>query len=141
MFHLSDTTKTVFQKRKRVGRGNGSNRGKNSGKGHKGQTKRSGKVAVTFEGGMKSLVRRTPKSRGFKMAKQHHLMSISLGIINAQFANGESVSLQTLKAKKLVQPGVKKVRIFNKGILEKKITFEQSDSLHLTKGVLQIISK
>lgn len=50
---------------KRKGRGRGSNLGKTSGRGHKGQRSRtSGNVRPGFEGGQMPLIRRVPK-RGF----------------------------------------------------------------------------
>ncbi|MFK8137288.1 MAG: 50S ribosomal protein L15 [Bdellovibrionales bacterium] len=50
------------QKRKRIGRGQGSGWGKQSGKGHKGQKARSGgKTLRGFEGGQMPLIRRIPK--------------------------------------------------------------------------------
>jgi len=52
-------------RRKRLGRGPGSGKGKTSGKGHKGQGARSGgRKAGGFEGGQMPLYRRLPK-RGF----------------------------------------------------------------------------
>jgi large subunit ribosomal protein L15 len=52
---------------KRVGRGIASGQGKTAGRGTKGQKARSGKkLRPTFAGGSGSLVRRTPKSSGFK---------------------------------------------------------------------------
>lgn len=51
--------------RKRKGRGHSSGQGKTAGKGHKGQTARSGgSTALGFEGGQMPLYRRLPK-RGF----------------------------------------------------------------------------
>ncbi len=53
-------------KKKRVGRGPGSNWGKTAGRGHKGQKSRSGGgFKPGFEGGQMPLVRRIPK-RGFR---------------------------------------------------------------------------
>ncbi|MDL2269966.1 50S ribosomal protein L15 [Desulfosarcina sp. OttesenSCG-928-A07] len=53
------------QKRKRVGRGEGSGTGKTSGRGHKGQRARSGgNVRPGYEGGQMPIHRRLPK-RGF----------------------------------------------------------------------------
>jgi len=50
---------------KRIGRGEGSGQAKQAGKGHKGQTARSGGgIALGFEGGQMPLYRRIPK-RGF----------------------------------------------------------------------------
>ena len=58
--------KGATHKKKRVGRGDGSNWGGTAGKGHKGQKARSGgKVRRGFEGGQTPLIRRMPKI-GFK---------------------------------------------------------------------------
>lgn len=54
------------KKKKRVGRGTSSGHGKTCGRGHKGQTSRSGGTkGRRFEGGQNPLYRRLPK-RGFK---------------------------------------------------------------------------
>ena len=54
--------KGATHKKKRVGRGDGSNWGGTSGKGHKGQKARSGrKILRGFEGGQMPLHRRLPK--------------------------------------------------------------------------------
>lgn len=59
-------------KRRRVGRGEGSGRGKTSGHGGKGQTARSGgKPHIHFEGGQTPLYRRVPKI-GFRSRKRTH---------------------------------------------------------------------
>jgi large subunit ribosomal protein L15 len=142
MFTLESSPKVVHQQLKRVGRGNGSNRGKNSGKGHKGQVKRAGKMPAHFEGGRKSLVRRTPKLRGYKQAENKSLISISFGIIASAFDAKEVVSLNTLKEKQMVSQKIKTVRIFLKGKTDKKVKFDTEDKgLHLTKGVLELSSK
>lgn len=53
--------------RKRVGRGIAAGQGKTAGRGTKGQGARTGKkLRAMFQGGSGSLVRRTPKARGFK---------------------------------------------------------------------------
>ena len=53
------------KRRKRLGRGPGSTKGKTAGKGHKGQKSRSGyKSRPHAEGGQNTLIRRLPK-RGF----------------------------------------------------------------------------
>lgn len=64
---LSDNPGAIKKKR-RVGRGIGSSKGKTCGRGHKGQKARSGgkrKVKPGFEGGQTKLYKRLPK-RGFK---------------------------------------------------------------------------
>ena len=55
------------QNKKRVGRGDGSNRGSTATRGQKGQKSRSGGgVRPGFEGGQLPLVKRLPMQRGFK---------------------------------------------------------------------------
>ena len=46
-------------KKKRLGRGIGSSKGKTSGRGHKGQKSRSGVAIKSFEGGQMPLYRRS----------------------------------------------------------------------------------
>ena len=51
----------------RVGRGIAAGRGKTAGRGTKGQGARTGKkLRATFQGGQNSIVKATPKTRGFK---------------------------------------------------------------------------
>lgn len=58
---------TANKDRKRVGRGIAAGQGKTAGRGTKGQGARTGKkLNAMFQGGSGSLVRRTPKARGFK---------------------------------------------------------------------------
>ena len=53
--------------RKRVGRGIAAGQGKTAGRGTKGQGARTGsKHTAMFMGGQGTIVRRTPKARGFK---------------------------------------------------------------------------
>ena len=62
----------------RVGRGIGSGMGKTCGRGHKGQSSRSGgNTAAGFEGGQMPLQRRVPKS-GFKSALKRATAEIRL---------------------------------------------------------------
>jgi large subunit ribosomal protein L15 len=140
MITLNTLPKATAKSRKRVGRGQGSNRGKNSGQGDKGQVKRSGKMPVGFEGGMRSLMKRTPKSKGFKINIGHRKTSeVTLGRINDAFADGDIVSFQTIIAKNLANEKIKKIRIINSGEYTKKLTFADEVELHLTKGVQDII--
>jgi large subunit ribosomal protein L15 len=139
MYHISDSIKTITQKKQRIGRGNGSNRGKNSGKGHKGQTKRSGKVAATFEGGKKSLIRRTPKFKGFKNDNNQTISQLPLTIVLKHYNDGEVVTLVSLKEKNLVKNSIKTARIVLRGELTKKVTFDSENGIHLTKGVKALI--
>ena len=76
--------KGATHKKKRVGRGDGSNWGGTAGKGHKGQKARSGgKVRWGFEGGQMPIQRRLPKF-GFK----NTAFQDNYAIINLQQLNG-----------------------------------------------------
>ena len=140
MITLSNLTRTVYKHKKRVGRGEGSNRGKNSGKGHKGQNKHGKGVRIGFEGGQTMLIRRMPKFRGFKKAPRRDLATLNLGVINHRFNEGEEVSVATLFDKGLITKFVKKVRIINSGSLDKKIAFSTVGDIYLTKGVKSILN-
>lgn len=138
MFLLNQLPKINFQKPKRVGRG-GKN-GKNSGSGNKGQLKRGGKSKLGFEGGQKSLIRRTPKSKGYNNKPQTDRQRKVLTISAIEFAyqEGEIISLQTLLEKNLIDEKIKKVRIINTGSLSKKLTIESNENLHTTKAVAEL---
>ncbi len=141
MINLSNLPKTIFQTKKRVGRGEGSNRGKNSGKGHKGQNKHGQGVRIGFEGGQKTLLRRTPKFRGFKAMDRKNKAEINLGVLDKFFAENEVVSLLTLQSKGVVNQFIKKVRVINTGTLNKVLQFEEGGNLYLTKGVKSVLNK
>mmetsp|Transcript_25715 Transcript_25715/g.37943 ORF Transcript_25715/g.37943 Transcript_25715/m.37943 type:complete len:297 (+) Transcript_25715:52-942(+) len=79
--NLSDNPGAIKKKR-RVGRGIGSSKGKTCGRGHKGQKSRSGGgVRPTFEGGQTPFHKRLPK-RGFTN-KNHkeEMLPVNLGMI------------------------------------------------------------
>jgi len=65
------------EKKKILGRGIGSGKGKTSGRGHKGQKARTGVAIKRFEGGQMPLYRRLPK-RGFNPIKS----KINIAMIN-----------------------------------------------------------
>ncbi|MDM8527220.1 50S ribosomal protein L15 [Anaerolineales bacterium HSG24] len=68
------------KRRKRVGRGMASGKGKTSGRGMKGQGARSGGgKGPFFEGGQLPLVRRLPFRRGFTNIRRIHYKPINVG--------------------------------------------------------------
>ncbi|MCP5369740.1 MAG: 50S ribosomal protein L15 [Rickettsiaceae bacterium] len=69
-----------IKKRKRVGRGIGSGKGKTCGRGEKGQKSRSG-VAIKTEGGQMPIIKRLPK-RGFASRKNIHYTVVSLDYLS-----------------------------------------------------------
>ena len=72
----------------RVGRGIGSGKGKQAGRGGKGQTARSGVRIKGFEGGQMPLHRRLPK-RGFNNPSARDLNEVNLGRIQAAVESGK----------------------------------------------------
>lgn len=84
----------------RVGRGEGSGKGKTAGRGTKGQHARS-TVKRGFEGGQMPLARRLPK-RGFNNIFRKQYSVVRLDRIAAHFAAGETVDAESLRAKGLV---------------------------------------
>ena len=105
----------------RKGRGPGSGNGKTAGKGHKGQTARSGGgVRPGFEGGPIPLYRKHPK-RGFnnKFAKIYTVVNVEQ--LNV-FEDGAVVDLEALMAKRIVRKVVDGVKILGNGELTRKLT-------------------
>jgi large subunit ribosomal protein L15 len=92
-------------RRKRVGRGPGSGQHKTSGRGVKGQGKRSSgrETPAYFEGGQMRLVRRLPK-RGFRGPVREGAAVVNVGAL-AMFGEGARVDVETLAARGLVPPG------------------------------------
>jgi large subunit ribosomal protein L15 len=115
---------------KRVGRGIGSGLGKTCGKGHKGQHARSGGFhKVGFEGGQMPLQRRLPKF-GFNSFQAQ--FSVEVRLYELEDFNADIVSIETLKAAKLVSKKAKKVKIIAKGELKKALTI--AADVKVTKG-------
>lgn len=122
--NLNDVHRGVARrkKRKRVGRGIGSGRGKTCGRGHKGQRSRSGySVHPTFEGGQTSLVRRIPK-RGFHNRFAQTVAAINLGDLEGRFDDGAEVTPETLKAANLAKGRYDLLKVLADGQLTKRLT-------------------
>ena len=108
----------------RKGRGPGSGNGKTAGKGHKGQNARSGGgVRLGFEGGQLPLYRKLPK-RGFKNRFATHYAIVNVGTLNAKFENGETVTLEALIEKGILNKGLDGLKVLGNGELTKKLTVE-----------------
>jgi large subunit ribosomal protein L15 len=110
-------------KKKRIGRGPGSGLGKTAGKGHKGQTARSGGgVKAGFEGGQMPLQRRLPK-RGFTPLNSKVFGTVNLKDLN-RFAVDTVVDRQVLYAAGLIRKDVDGVKILGEGDLSKPLTIK-----------------
>ena len=100
----------------RKGRGAGSGNGKTAGKGHKGQNARSGGgVRPGFEGGQ------LPK-RGFHNKFATEYAVVNLSTLEQRFADGDTVTLETLLEKKIVRKPYDGLKVLANGELTKKLT-------------------
>lgn len=135
--------KGATHKKKRVGRGDGSNWGGTAGKGHKGQLARSGgKVKRGFEGGQTPLHRRLPKF-GFKNTDfKNDYVIINLHQLDK--LDGE-VSPTTLVEKGYLKK-TEKLKVLAKGKLSKALTvkahkFSESAKAEIEKagGKVEVI--
>lgn len=105
--------------RKRVGRGDGSNRGSYSGRGSKGQ-KQTGKVPFLFEGGQLRIVKRLPHMRGFTNRFRVEYTPVNVESLNI-FEAGASVGIEELYASRLVRRRGSLVKLLGSGELEAKL--------------------
>ncbi len=105
----------------RVGRGEGSGKGKTAGRGTKGQHARN-TVKRGFEGGQMPLARRLPK-RGFTNIFRKEFSLVRLDRIAAHFSAGETVDVESLRAKGLVGRVAKDgIKVLGNGDIEVAVT-------------------
>jgi large subunit ribosomal protein L15 len=116
--HTIKPAKGAAKKRKRIGRGNASGKGTYAGKGLKGQKSRSG-VSNLKRLGMKQVLLRTPKKRGFNSSKPKNQI-INLSDLNGYYKEGETVSPKTLFKNGLVDNMKINIKILGKGKLAVK---------------------
>lgn len=118
---------------KRKGRGISAGQGASCGFGMRGQKSRSGPgVRKGFEGGQMPLYRRIPKLRGIAGGMHAGLpkyVHVNLrDIEDAKFKEGEEVSLESLKAKGVINPSGRErrlpLKILGEGELSKKLTLK-----------------
>ncbi len=112
----------------RVGRGIGSGKGKQAGRGGKGQTARSGVRIKGFEGGQMPLHRRLPK-RGFNPPSPLDLNEVNLGRVQialdaGKLDAGKPITVEALIAAGVVARARDGVKILGKGELKAKVAFE-----------------
>ena len=124
---ISDNEGAV-KERMRVGRGIGSGKGKQAGRGGKGQTARSGYRNKGFEGGQMPLHRRLPK-RGFTPPNQRDLNEVNLGRIQeavdaGKLDAGAAVTVETLVAAGVLSKARDGVKVLGNGELKARLTFE-----------------
>ena len=117
--------------RKRVGRGQGSGKGRYSGRGIKGQKSRSGShtMRAGFEGGQMPIYMRIPKERGATSKDampigpfRTYTQPVNLKALEERFDAGAEVTLEALVEKGLIKNTKKDVKILGNGELTKKLS-------------------
>jgi large subunit ribosomal protein L15 len=134
---LNKVKKITTQKKKRLGRGYGSGKGGHTtNRGMKGQKSRVGsKIPLWFEGGQLPLIKRIPMLRGKGRFKQvRPIAEITFSDINK--FDFDVVSLETLKANRIIDPRFEQAKIIKSGKLKKKITVK---GIKVSAGAVQVI--
>ena len=140
------------ERKKRLGRGIGSGKGKTSGRGVKGQKSRSGVAIKSFEGGQMPLYRRLPK-RGFKSLNKNNMAILNLSKIQNIYEKNKgefksSLDLKSLKENKIINKKYLKLKILGTGELKTKIDItahfaskQAQEKITKAGGKLNIIKK
>ena len=140
------------KKKRRVGRGIGSGRGKTSSRGHKGQKSRSGVSIKSFEGGQMPLYRRLPK-RGFKSIIKNNTAILNLSKIQNIYEKNKdkfknSIDLKSLKDKNFINKKFSQLKILGNGELKDKIDIianyaskQAKEKIEKAGGKLNILKK
>ena len=114
------------KKRMRVGRGEGSGKGKTGGRGVKGQTSRTGHGINGFEGGQMPLHMRMPK-RGFNKPNRREYAEVNLWRIAQAIEAGRLDAKEAITADALIAAGVIRrakdgVRLLGEGTVSGALT-------------------
>ena len=109
-------------RRKRVGRGIGSGLGKTGGRGHKGQTSRSGgSIRPGFEGGQMPLQKRLPKY-GFTSRIASVTSQVTLSELDG--IDEKVINIEVLKSNGIIRNLTAKVKVFSSGQITKPVVLE-----------------
>jgi large subunit ribosomal protein L15 len=130
------------KKRMRVGRGIGSGKGKQAGRGGKGQTARSGVRIKGFEGGQMPLHRRLPK-RGFTNIFRVEFAEINLDRLQEavdakKIDTGSVVNVEALVKGGVLRRAKAGLRLLGRGELKSKLNIEVHGA---TKTAIEAVEK
>jgi len=121
MIHDITAKAGKYKARKRVGRGEGSGHGKQSGRGHKGAGSRSGTAAkIGFEGGQMRYFRRMPKFGFTNVAFKTKFWTVNLSdiIAHADFSDGGKIDSAALIKAGLVRDDSRDLKILGHLVLK-----------------------
>ncbi len=129
------------QRKKRIGRGPGSGKGKMGGRGIKGQKSRSGVAINGYEGGQMPLYQRLPK-RGFNKPNRKAFAVVNLGLIQKFVEAGKleagSITEETLVASGLVRRKLDGIRVLAKGEVTSALTIDVTGA---SKSAIEAVEK
>jgi large subunit ribosomal protein L15 len=130
------------RKKKRIGRGPGSGKGKTGGRGIKGQKSRSGVAINGYEGGQMPLYQRLPK-RGFNNPNRKSYAVVNLSLIEKFIEAGKldvkaEITEDALVASGLVRRKRDGVRILAKGELKSKVKLNVTGA---SKAAIEAVAK
>lgn len=129
-------------RRKRVGRGPGSGKGKTGGRGIKGQKSRSGVAIKGYEGGQMPLYQRLPK-RGFNKPNRKAFSVVNLGLIQKFIDEGKidikaDITEDALIVSGLVRRKKDGIRVLAKGDFTAKATIVVTGA---SQGAVDAVAK
>ena len=132
----------AYRKKKRIGRGPGSGKGKTGGRGLKGQKSRSGVAINGYEGGQMPLYQRLPK-RGFNNPNRKSYAVVNLGLIEKFIGAKKLDAKAEITEDKLVASGLVRrkrdgVRILAKGALKSKVKLNVTGA---SKAAIEAVAK
>ncbi|MCH9681399.1 MAG: 50S ribosomal protein L15 [Deltaproteobacteria bacterium] len=114
--HTLSPPEGARKKKKRIGRGIGSHRGKTSGRGMKGQLYRRRAMRVSFEGGQLPLHMRIPK-RGFVNIHRVEVHGVNVGHLEGKFDAGTEITPELLHERGLVPKKATIIKLLGTGEL------------------------
>lgn len=137
---LNKMPKITAKKKRRLGQGHGSMRGKTSGRGTKGQKAR-GKIPIHFEGGAVSLIKRLPFRRGKGKNKAFKNKPIIINVKALNLLKKDSiVDVNTLAQNRIVD--IKEAKVYGVKILgDGKLNIPLTVKLPVSKGAAKKIQK
>jgi len=119
--NLSNLKPAKGSSKKKVRIGRGGKRGSYSGRGMKGQRARSGGRSGLKALGMKQMIQRIPKKRGFQSWKPK-LPVINLADLEKKFNDGDIVDAKKVIQARLIDKKYKAYKVLGSGKLTKKLT-------------------
>ena len=124
MFQLNNLKPARHSKKTRriVGRGNSSGRGTYSGRGLKGQKARSGGKKGLKKKGIRQLLLKIPKQRGFRSIHNASNVTLTLGMLDRVITDGMRVTPEWLRTKKLLRLGDKPAIVVSGSWTHKNVT-------------------